>query len=122
MNTERSDLANFPLVDPHAIERLSHELHGSAEIASRFLGDFTDNWQRRLDRLGTALSRGDGEDAYVTLLSIRTTSQMVGALRLAAVARKLQEHARHGRLQVCRDALPTLNSVGEQTVAALREV
>jgi hypothetical protein len=107
------------LVDPRAMERLAGELYGSREIAHRFVADFVATWQCRLTRLSAALAAEDLEDAYVTLLSIRTTSVMIGAVQLARVAGALQDDAHAGRLASCRAGMGHLTDVGTRTMAEL---
>jgi hypothetical protein len=107
------------IVDERALDRLAAELHGSRVIVSRFVDDFVGSWDGRMTRLHAACAAADATDAYVTLLSIRTTSEMVGAVALADLAGRLQAYASTGRLDVCCRSESALAEVGARTMAAL---
>jgi hypothetical protein len=106
-------------IDPLAEERLAAGVFGSAAIARRFLDDFASTWQSRLDRLVRALDAPDAEDVYVALLSIRSTSEMAGAIPLAHLAKMLEADAQAGRLDECRAGLDELRRAGADTMRAL---
>jgi histidine phosphotransfer protein HptB len=112
-------VADEALIDPQAWEALVAQLCGSVTIAGRFIADFIHTWPVRLDRLNAALEAEDAEDAYVTLLSIRSGSEMVGAARLAVHAARLEAAAHAGRLAECVAGVATLRALGDQTMAAL---
>jgi HPt (histidine-containing phosphotransfer) domain-containing protein len=108
------------LVDARVLESLSAELYGSAEIARRFLGDFQEGWDCRIGRLRAGLSRGDLDDAFVVILSIRTTSEMVGAPALARLAAEMQQLANGRRLTELAEKLPALEAIADRTFAEFR--
>ncbi len=108
------------LVDARVLESLSAELYGSAEIARRFLCDFQEGWDCRIVRLRATLSSGDLDDAFVVILSIRTTSEMVGAPGLARLAAEMQQLARARRLAELKEKLPVLEGIAERTFAEFR--
>ena len=112
-------LAENVWIDPVAQERLTAGVFGSAVIARRFFADFISSWERRMRRLVSALDAADAEDVYVALLSIRSTSEMVGAVPLSRLARKLENLARGGQLDACRAELGELRRVGALTIQAL---
>jgi histidine phosphotransfer protein HptB len=109
-----------PLVDPLVLGRLSAELYGSAEIADRFLSDFIDTWDCRITRLRAAFDAADAEEAFVVLISIRSTSEMVGAVALAAAAGRMQEAVEAGRLAAATQAFSELEGIGTRTMETFR--
>lgn len=113
-------MSTTPLLDERALERLAVELHGSDEVVRRFVDDFVEAWDDRIRRLEEACAECDSETAYVTLLSLRSTSEMVGAVALAALAGRLQQYASEGRMDACCAQEPALADVGLRTMAALR--
>lgn len=108
-------------IDRAAQERLTAGVFGSAAIAHSFFDDFIASWPCRVERLTSALDASDAEDAYVALLSIRSTSEMVGAVPLALLARKLEDLAREEHLDQCRAELGELRRVGARTMQILAD-
>ncbi|TAM69268.1 MAG: Hpt domain-containing protein [Microbacteriaceae bacterium] len=117
-----NNVANDELIDPQAWDAIVAQLCGSTAIASRFVADFVSAWPARLDRLSAALETADADAAYVTLLSMRTGGEMIGAVRLARRIAKLERFVRANRLDECRRGLDKLRCTGEQTIRALAHV
>jgi HPt (histidine-containing phosphotransfer) domain-containing protein len=106
-------------IDPAAQRRVTAAAVGSADLAQRFFDDFVRSWPGRLQRLVLGLDGSDADVAHVALLSIRSTSEMVGALPLARLARRLEDAAQSGRLDECRAGLSELRRIGDLTVRAM---
>jgi HPt (histidine-containing phosphotransfer) domain-containing protein len=106
-------------IDPAAQRRLTAAAVGSADIAQRFFDDFVRSWPGRLQRLASGLEASDADVAHVALLSIRSSSEMVGALPLARLARRLEDAAQLGHLDECLAGLSELRRVGDLTVLAM---
>lgn len=107
MNT--SDDAPKPLVDQSVLDRLRDELDDEEGYSRVFVGNFIEYLPQRLNRLRLALTTGDLEGSMDAVLSLKTSSQMVGAERLAGLALDLENEiraeARHADMTV---ALPRL--------------
>lgn len=112
-------MADQPPIDPSAWESLVAQLGGSTTIARRFTTDVAAALPGRLDRLGAALQAADAEDAYVTLLSMRTGAEMVGAGALACRLTTLEALARAGRLAECTEQVTVLRTVADAALDAL---
>jgi hypothetical protein len=108
-----------PLVDPAPLQRLRHDLGGDVTVQNRFVTDFLSLWNFRELRLSTALASADFEDADVVLLSIRSSSRMLGAVRLENAAGRLHASLESLDLTGCRHQLPHLSEVGLDTCLAL---
>ena len=108
-----------PLVDPAQLQRLRSDLGGDATVQHRFVHDFLALRQPRELRLSAALAVADLEDAEVVLLSIRSSSQMLGAVRLHHTAGRLQRTLKSQDLPSCRAQLAHLSVVGVDTCRAL---
>jgi hypothetical protein len=109
----------LPLVDPTALRLLAEDV--GARSASSFARDFTRIWPRRREALAAAL---EGTDLIVALdaaLSLRTSSTMVGAARLAALTEELERRLRADGPVAAAELVPAVNSCGELTVVALQE-
>ncbi|MDJ0350025.1 hypothetical protein [Cryobacterium sp. PH29-G1] len=108
-----------PLVDVASLHELCQDLGGDVRIQKRFVNDFIALWQPRAVRLGTALAASDVEAADVVLLSIRSSSTMLGARRLESFATQLHGALRARDLSACARQLPQLSLVGSDTCRAL---
>ena len=107
MNT--SDDAPKPLVDQSVLDRLRDELDDEEGYSRVFVGNFIEYLPQRLNRLRLALTTGDLAGSMDAVLSLKTSSQMVVAERLAGLALDLENEiraeARHADMTV---ALPRL--------------
>jgi HPt (histidine-containing phosphotransfer) domain-containing protein len=99
MNQDNS--FTLPLVDASVLDRLRAELDGDEGIWRVFIQDFLAQLPVRTARLLQALTSGDAAGAMDAVLSLRTSSQMVGAERLAHQALTLET-----ALRAARDADP----------------
>lgn len=107
----------LPLVDPSVLAELDAELPGSAR---RFAVDFARLWGRRRDRLVGAVAAGGTDEAVDAVLSLKVSSMMVGAQRLAWEAARLESALRAGGgdlAQMCA----VIAECGSRTVEALGE-
>ncbi|BCW53477.1 MULTISPECIES: Hpt domain-containing protein [unclassified Arthrobacter] len=104
-----SDDAPRPLVDQSVLDRLREELEEEEGYSRVFVGNFIEYLPQRLARLRLALTTGDLDGSMDAVLSLKTSSQMVGAERLAGLALELENEiraeARHADMTV---ALPRL--------------
>ncbi|HSP51866.1 MAG TPA: hypothetical protein VLO00_03130 [Cryobacterium sp.] len=122
------------LLDDRALGALLRQLGGDAGAQCRFAQDFVDLWQPRADRLvealghslgepvGDSAGRTDAEQAHVVLLSIRSSSVMVGAVVLEATAGLIHSALARGDFDGCRQHLPRLLEVGARTCRELAEL
>jgi hypothetical protein len=107
----------LPLLDPSVLDELEDELPGAAR---RFAGDFARLWGRRRDRLAETVAARAKDEALDAVLSLKVSSMMVGAQRLARVAACLESSLRTGE----GDAGVLCGQIaecGSLTVDALRE-
>lgn len=89
-----SDDAPRPLVDQSVLDRLREELEEEEGYSRVFVGNFIEYLPQRLARLRLALTTGDLDGSLDAVLSLKTSSQMVGAERLAALALELENEIR----------------------------
>lgn len=112
--------ARHPILDLAEFQILEDQLDNPL-IARTFAGDFAKLWVRRYEILAAAVGRGDAPAALDAILSLRTSSTMLGGVRLAQLAGRLEEHLRYGDL---RDVQPLLNAIadcGQRTVEELKD-
>ncbi len=82
-----------PLVDQSVLDRLRAELDDDG-YCGVFVGNFIDCLPSRMGKLRLALTTGDLDGAVDAVLSLKTSSQMVGAERLAGLAMDLERSIR----------------------------
>jgi len=107
------------LLEDGALETLLTQVGGDTSLRHRFLRDFVALWPSRAERLAESLARPDLEEAHVVLLSIRSTSTMVGAVVLESTAALVHSALALKDLPGCFRHLPRLIEVGEATCAEL---
>lgn len=86
--------ASRPLVDQSVLDRLREELEEDDGYCKVFVGNFIEYLPHRIGRLRLALTTGDLEGSVDAVLSLKTSSQMVGAERLAGLAMDLEGEIR----------------------------
>ncbi|MGO4692127.1 hypothetical protein [Glaciibacter sp. 2TAF33] len=109
-------------VDRAALCELLAALGGDAVALARFTRDFIALWGSRSERLAAALAQADADEAHVVLLSIRSTSVMLGAVRLEAVAAGLHGALSFGDFDGCRGQLADLADAGAVTCEELADL
>ena len=111
--------AAAPLVDPSALRELGSELDNPA-AAKGFARDYTNMWNRRYQSLATSLDSGDEAAAMDAVLSLKTSSTMVGGVRLAELASELEDAIRVHDADLARHLLHEVAESGHDTVDELQ--
>lgn len=88
----------LPLLDTAVLEELAEDL-GGPDIALKFAQDYAALWGERRCRLVNSIEREDLDGALDVAISIKVTSAMVGAARMAYLAGRLEVAVRQGDLQ-----------------------
>ena len=79
-----------PLLDSSVLSRLREELDDDEGVWKVFEQNFIAALPQRIEKLRMALTTGDLTGALDAVLSLKTSSQMVGAERLAGLAFDLE--------------------------------
>jgi len=111
--------ATPPLVDPAALQDLGAQLDSPA-VAKGFARDYTRMWDQRYQTLASALERGDLAGSMDAVLSLKTSSAMVGGLRLAQLAGELESALRAGDMGHALALLRDVAERGGETVDELQ--
>ncbi|RNL59168.1 Hpt domain-containing protein [Arthrobacter oryzae] len=109
----------LPLLDLAVLENLADEL-GSPEIARKFAQGYAGLWGQRHRRLMESLDRADLPMALDAALSLKVTSAMVGGLRLARLAEKLETTIRRGDLREGAAFMVLIAIQGQHTAEELQ--
>ncbi|MEW1823060.1 Hpt domain-containing protein [Arthrobacter sp. NPDC080031] len=113
-------LAEHPILDLAEFQLLEDQVDNPL-IARTFAGDFAKLWARRYEILATAVEGGDVAAALNAVLSLRTSSTMVGGVRLAVLAAQLEERIRKSELREARPLLKEVAECGYLTVQELKD-
>ncbi|MCU1436831.1 MAG: histidine kinase [Pseudarthrobacter sp.] len=84
----------LPLLDPAVLDRLREGLDDDGGVWSVFINNFIALLPARIQKLRLTLTTGDLSGALDAVLSLKTSSQMVGAERLAELAASLERSIR----------------------------
>ena len=105
------------LVASHRLVELSDQL-GPA-TCREFVGNYIAMWEGRLDRLRQAVKAADDADAMDVVLSIKISSQMAGAERLAALAMDAQHQLQLSGAATLASMLGAIAACGAETMELL---
>ncbi|MET4093198.1 Hpt domain-containing protein [Arthrobacter sp. UYCu712] len=108
-----------PLVDPAALQDLGVQLDSPA-VAKDFARDYAKMWQQRYSTLASALAGSDEVAALDAVLSLKTSSEMVGGVRLAQLAAELEQAVRGGEMDRASALLRDVAERGSETIDELQ--
>lgn len=112
------DGQDLPILDLSALNELAEEL-ADRDIARHFAENYTAMCRNRIGRLTTSVQEQDHDAILDAAISLKVSSTMVGALRLAQLAATLEGAARNGTL---RDGETLLAAIAESGPATVREI
>jgi hypothetical protein len=112
--------AELPLVDLAVLQDLEEQLAHPA-VAQKFARDYATLWTQRHQKLATALDRQDVAAALDAVISMKIASAMVGGLRLARLAERLEEFIRKGDLEHGLALIAAVELHGSATVKELQD-
>ena len=109
------------LIDDSSLVTLLGSMGHDQVAVARFVRDFVSLWDTRVQRLTNALDLPDLEETHVVLLSIRSSSRMIGAQMVEATAGLM--HSALGRQDIdgTRQHLGRLIQIGQETSHELSE-
>lgn len=113
-----ADLEALPLLNLDVLENLGADLNEG--IALRFAADYAQMWEYRRTWLTTAIERKDSAVALEAVVSLKTSSVMVGGIRLAHIAGILEAVIRDGNMSRSIALLTLISNLGSATVTELR--
>jgi hypothetical protein len=121
VTTLRHEGEELPLVDPAVLKELERQL-ASPAIASRFARNYAEMWGPRQRCLDAAVEHQDRAAALDAVISLKVSSAMVGGVRLARLAERLEVIMRgQGGLEGGRAVLALVADLGSATVKELQD-
>lgn len=103
---------------PAVLEDMRSDFDDPA-VVNRFAHDFCSTLGGKIDRLDVRLRGGDAMGAADAVLSVTTSSAMVGAVRLTQAALRMQRLIAADDLDEALHSLALLRACAADTVAAL---
>jgi HPt (histidine-containing phosphotransfer) domain-containing protein len=105
------------LVSTRVLCDLSEQM--GSETCRQFVANYVEMWDGRFARLESAVTSADLSDAMDVVLSIKISSQMAGAERLAGLASIAQEMILRADHCGLASMLEPLKQCGEETLRCL---
>ncbi|GAA4106828.1 glycosyltransferase [Enteractinococcus coprophilus] len=109
-----------PLLDRAVVQELAVELEGHEDFARELISTFAIIWPKRLANVQLATAAEDPQATWDAVASIRVSAAMLGATRLAGTAQRMAELVEARDFEALRQALPTLEQLGADTVEEIR--
>lgn len=113
------DTGHLPLLDLTALAALQTSLDQDEDAVDGFVATFIRHWPERLRRAALGVTARDLPAIYDCALSIKVSSQMLGAVRLSACGGELERVVRSGTLDDALPILEALRTIGDETMQAL---
>jgi signal transduction histidine kinase/ligand-binding sensor domain-containing protein/DNA-binding NarL/FixJ family response regulator len=108
------------VLDPACLDQLLELQRTSGRtLVPAIVDSFVTEGPRRVERMRSAVARGDRQDLVLTAHTLKGGSAQLGALRVAAVSSELEESGRHGRLDRAAEILDRLERELAAASAAL---
>lgn len=117
--TGTADPGVAPLLDPAALQDLGAQLQ-SPSVAKSFARDYARMWDQRYSSLASAIDRRDQARSLEAILSLKTSSAMVGGVQLARLAGALEDAVRGGDMERANSLLGQVAESGSETVDELQ--
>lgn len=112
-----ADLDQMPLLDEEVIVELREVLEDEfAELLQHFLSELP----LQLERLQTAIDRGDAGELYRVAHQLKSSCGSIGGMRLAELVRRLERAGRENALGDATALLDRARAVGAETATGLR--
>lgn len=108
-----------PLVCVDTLLSLQESLDGKMVLCRNFVSRYVQMWPGRFDRIHAALISGNTEDALDSVLSLRSSSLMVGAAKLGEHTTDLIQLLQGQSHSAALMKLATLRACGNQTAGQL---
>lgn len=92
------------------------------ELLREIVGIFLEDCPRMVEEIGRALSAADAEGVRRAAHTLKGSVSVLGAMALAAAAKKIEESARAGDLDTAADAFARVEEEAKRLVPVLEEL
>ncbi|MCG9886641.1 MAG: response regulator [Cyanobacteria bacterium] len=115
-----ADLEQHPILDVAVIGDLKRMAgQRAAALLATITQQYGEDSPKRLDEVTIAIAHRDSERLRKAAHNLRSSSANLGALRLAAIAELVENHARQGKTSEIDDLLPKLREEYEKVMERL---
>lgn len=115
------DVPTLPLVSLETLLSLKESLGGEQDLCRNFVSRYVEMWPGRFDRIHAAIAASDSQQAMDSVLSLRSSSIMVGAAQLGALADEIVHLLECSHLAAARGKLARLKACGNETAGRLAD-
>jgi HPt (histidine-containing phosphotransfer) domain-containing protein len=120
MNSGAPDRHNRTPLDHAVLTALRQDV--GDQVLESFIRTYIDLLIIRLAHIDRAIGRRDCADALQEVPDLRTSSAMLGAVRLAELAERLEQVLSRGRIAAAAEVLPGVRAEAAAVVIALRAI
>ena len=113
-------MGELPLVDLDVIAELRNATGGDMDFVRELVETYVEETGGYLEALAGAVAANDVAAAVRPAHTLKSSSASVGAMRLAELARGIEESSRGGRPDGLADAVDRVRTTWAETLAALR--
>lgn len=110
---------HLPLIDDSALSDLLLALDNDTDAVVHFVSSFVEQWPDRVRRIVDRIRAHDVVGGVTAVMSIRVSSQMIGATRLTSLSTQLEQIVRTEDYAAGLERVATLRSVGAETLVEL---
>lgn len=110
-----------PTFDPAAFEMLKTSVGGDAAFLASLIADYLDDAEQHIETMRQAVEERNAALLQRTAHSLKSTSQTMGAMALAAVSRKIEAHAHHDRFDEAAAHVTTADHHFDAVCSMLRD-
>lgn len=104
-------MSDAPILDPESIDNLrALGAEGDDSFLKEIIGIFIDDTPQRIQELRTAFAAGDQPTFSRAAHSIKGSASNLGAMRLRAVAEKLEHESKQNGIAGLEQAIPALEA------------
>lgn len=107
------------LIDGRALSELLTALDNDEDAVVHFVSTFVQQWPERLRRIADRIRARDTVGAVTAVLSIRVSSQILGASELTSLSTELEHLVRMDDFAAALVRVETLRIVGAETLREL---
>ncbi|GGE92641.1 Hpt domain-containing protein [Mycetocola zhadangensis] len=111
----------LPLFDGAALSELFGALNNDRDAVIGFVSAFIEQWPSRLARIDDRIRANNPPDALTAVLSLKVSSQMLGASQLTSMCAELERIIGDGDFAAAIHRVETLCLIGTNTLLALEK-
>lgn len=113
-------MADLPLVDMDVVAELSEATGGDMDFVRELVETYVAESAGHVGELEAAIAAGNAAALVRPAHTLKSSSASVGAMRLSALGRTIEEESRAGSLDGLAERVAEVRPTWDQTIAAMR--